>query len=86
MIRFQPKIWLANLLARIIATLFFQVPGLLMREFFNMLTGDAQVGLDLWTIVALLFTAEMGSILGIYGMIVTNVPFFVNTMTLLRSL
>ncbi|MEN8172884.1 MAG: ABC transporter ATP-binding protein [Chloroflexota bacterium] len=85
MIRYRPKLWLANLLAMIIAMIFFQVPGLLMREFFNMLTGSAQVGLDLWTIVALLFTAEIGSVLGIYGIVVTNVPFFVNTMTLLRK-
>ena len=85
MIRFRPKLWLANLLAMIIAMLFFQVPGLLMREFFNSLTGNAQVGLNLWTIIALLFTAEIGSVLGIYGIIVTNVPFFVNTMTLLRK-
>jgi ATP-binding cassette subfamily B protein len=85
MIRFRPKLWLANLLAMVIAMLFFQVPGLLMREFFNSLTGSAQVGLNLWTIVALLFTAEIGSILGIYGLMITNVPFFVHTMTLLRK-
>ena len=85
MIRFQPKLWLANLLAMVIAMLFFQVPGLLMREFFNSLTGSAQVGLNLLTIVALLFAAEIGSVLGIYGVVVTNVPFFVNTMTLLRK-
>jgi len=85
MIRFRPKLWLANMLAMVIAMLFFQVPGLMMREFFNSLTGHAQVGLNLWTIVALLFTAELGSILGIYGMIVTNVPFFINSMTLLRK-
>jgi ATP-binding cassette subfamily B protein len=29
--------------------------------------------------------AELGSVLGIYGLITTNVPFFVNTMTLLRK-
>ncbi len=85
MIRFRPKTWLANLLAMVIAMLFFQVPGLLMREFFNSLTGSAQVGLNLWTIVALLFTAEIGSVLGIYGLMITNVPFFVHTMTLLRK-
>jgi len=85
MIRFRPKLWLANMLAMVIAMLFFQVPGLMMREFFNSLTGHAQVGLNLWTIIALLFTAELGSILGIYGLIVTNVPFFVNSMTLLRK-
>jgi ATP-binding cassette subfamily B protein len=85
MIRYRPRLWLANLLAMIIAMLFFQVPGLVMREFFNMLSGDAQVGLNLWTIIALLFMAELGSVLGIFGLILTNVPFFVHTMTLLRK-
>ena len=56
-----------------------------MREFFNLLSGDARVGLDLWTIIALLFAAEIGSVLGIFGLILTNVPFFVHTMTLLRK-
>ena len=85
MIRFRPKLWLLNLLAMIIAMLFFQVPGLAMREFFNHLSGDAQIGLSLWTIIALIFAAEIGGILGIFGLILTNVPFFVHTMTLLRK-
>ena len=41
--------------------------------------------MNLWSIVALLFAAEIGSILGIYGLVTTNVPFFMNTMTLLRK-
>lgn len=85
MIRYRPKLWLANLLAMIIAMLFFQVPGLAMREFFNLLSGEAKVSFDLWTIIALLFAAEIGGVLGIFGLILTNVPFFVNTMTLLRK-
>lgn len=85
MIRYRPGLWLANLLAMIIAMLFFQVPGLLMREFFNMLTGDARVGLNLWAIIAFLFMAEVGGVIGIFGLILTNVPFFVHTMTLLRK-
>ncbi len=85
MIRFRWKYWLANLFAMIIAMLFFQVPGLLMREFFNSLSNDARVGLNLWTIIALLFAAEIGGVLGIFGLILTNVPFFVHTMTILRK-
>ncbi len=85
MIRFRPKLWLLNLLAMTIAMLFFQIPGLVMREFFNLLSGEAQYGLNLWTIIALLFTAEIGSVLGIFGLVLTNVPFFVHTMTLLRK-
>ena len=56
-----------------------------MREFFNLLSGEAKVSFDLWTIIALLFAAEIGGVLGIFGLILTNVPFFVNTMTLLRK-
>ncbi len=85
MIRYRPGYWSANLLAMVIAMLFFQAPGLLMREFFNLLSGDAHIGLNIWSIVALLFVSEMGGILGIYGLILTNVPFFIHTMTLLRK-
>jgi ATP-binding cassette subfamily B protein len=85
MIRFRWKYWSGNLVAMIIAMMFFQVPGLLMREFFNTLSGNTQVGLNLWTIIALLFAAECGGVLGIFGLILTNVPFFVHTMTLLRK-
>ena len=84
-IQYRPGLWFANLFAMLVTMLFYQVPGLAMREFFNLLSGDAQTGLNLWSIIALLFTAEFGSILGIYGLITTNVPFFVHTMTLLRK-
>jgi ATP-binding cassette subfamily B protein len=84
-IQFRKGLWLANLFAMIVTMLFFQVPGLAMREFFNLLAGNAQTGLNIWSIIALIFAAELGSILGIYGLITTNVPFFVHTMTLLRK-
>ena len=85
MIQFRPGLWLVNLTAMLVAMLFFQVPGLVMREFFNLLSGEAQTGLPLWSLIALLFAAELGGVLGIYGLILTNVPFFNNTMMLLRK-
>ncbi len=85
MIIYRKDLWLANSLAMMITMLFYQIPGLAIREFFNMLSGSAQLGLNLWSIVALLFCAEIGSILGIFGLVTTNVPFFMNTMTLLRK-
>ncbi len=84
-IQYRPWIWLGNLFAMLVTMLFYQIPGLAMREFFNLLSGDAQTGLNIWSIIILLFAAELGSILGIYGLITTNVPFFVHTMTLLRK-
>jgi ATP-binding cassette subfamily B protein len=84
-IRYRPDLWTANLLAMLILMLFYQIPALALREFFNMLSGGAQLGLNLWSLIALLFCAELGSILGGYGLVTTNVPFFQNTMTLLRK-
>jgi ATP-binding cassette subfamily B protein len=85
MIRYRRDLWLGNLLAMLFLMLFYQIPGLVLREFFNTLSGSTQTGMNLWTIVALLFAAETGSILGMYGLITTNTPFFMNTMTLLRK-
>ncbi len=85
MVQYRKDLWLANLLMMIITMLFYQIPGLAIREFFNLLTGNAQLGLNVWSIIGLLFAAEIGSILGIFGLVTTNVPFFMNTMTLLRK-
>lgn len=85
MIRFRPWLWLGNLIAMLLLNLFLQIPGLAMREFFNLLSGEANLGLNIWTLIALLFASEFGTILGIYGLITTNVPFFLNTITLLRK-
>jgi ATP-binding cassette subfamily B protein len=84
-IQYRPGLWLGNLLSMLATMLFYQIPGLAMREFFNLLSGDAQTGLNIWSIIVLIFAAELGSILGIYGLITTNVPFFNHTMMLLRK-
>jgi ATP-binding cassette subfamily B protein len=85
MVRYRPRLWLGNLGCILAIRLLWQVPGLLTREFFNLLTGDAQVNLGLWSIVALLLASEVGKIASVYGVISTNVPFFAHTMTLLRK-
>jgi ATP-binding cassette, subfamily B, bacterial len=85
MVRYRLGLWLLNLASMLVLIAFWQLPALVMRHFFNLLTGDASVGLNVWGIVALLFAFELGRLLGIYGLISTNVPFFANTMTLLRK-
>ncbi|MEJ2487694.1 MAG: hypothetical protein P8Y68_18405, partial [Anaerolineales bacterium] len=47
MIRFRPRLWLLNLLAMLLLMMSFQLPGLSMRWFFDLLSGDqpAQFGL-----------------------------------------
>ena len=80
-IRYRPWLWLANLGAVLIMMLTFQVPGLLLREFFNLLTGEAQSSLGLWSIIALLIGSQVARTVATYGTMRTNVPFFVHTMT-----
>jgi ATP-binding cassette subfamily B protein len=85
MVRYRRGLWIGNLASIIVLTIFWQLPGLLMREFFNYITGDAPVRLGLWSMVALLFAFEVARALSVFGLISTNVPFFVHTMTLLRK-
>ncbi len=85
MIRFRPKLWFANMVALVVLMMSFQLPGLAMRWFCDLLTGDSQVNFGVWTLVAFLFAAELGRVLGIFGAFKTNVPFFGATLTLLRK-
>ncbi len=84
-IRFRPRLWLFNTLSLVMLMFFFMLPGLVSRQFFNLVTGEAATGFTLWTLVALLFVSEIGGVLGILGAIRTNVPFWVHTMSLLRK-
>jgi ATP-binding cassette subfamily B protein len=85
MVRYRLGLWLVNLAAMLILIFFWQLPAVIMREFFDLLTGEAQLGLNVWSVVALLFACELGRVLGIYGLVNTNVPFFQHTITLLRK-
>ena len=84
MIRYRPRLWLFNLGSMIFLMMFAQAPGLVMREFFDLLTGSAPAHFDLWALIAFLFVGEAGHMLGLFGLIRSNVPFFVYAMTLLR--
>ena len=79
------RFWIPNLIAMLFLNIFWLIPGLLNREFFNLLTGEADAHFGIWALVVLLFVGELGRLVGIWGLIQTNVPFFVHTMTLLRK-
>jgi len=85
MIHYRWKLWLLNLAAMLILIALWQIPGFIMAEFFDLLSGDASTDWNIWTLAGLLFACELGRILGIFGLINTNVPFFMNTMALLRK-
>lgn len=85
MVQYRPKLWLINLTAIILLTIFWQLPGIVMREFFNILTGNEQAGFNIWTIIALLIAFEVSRDFSLVVLIRSNVPFFVHSMTLLRK-
>ena len=74
-IRFRPWLYIFNNLALTTATLGWLVPGLVVREFFNFLTGEAPAHFDLWTLLALLVVSAIARMGGVFGIIRMNVPF-----------
>ncbi len=82
---YRRRFWLLNLASMLVLNLFWQAPGLIMREFFNLLSDNGDAHLGLWTLVALMFATELARVLSIWGLILTNIPFFVHIMTLLQK-
>ena len=85
MVRYRPWLWIGNFFSMMVLTVFWQLPAILMRDLFNLLTHEAPARMGLWTLVALLFAFEVARDLGLLGLVSTNVPFFVHTRTLLRK-
>ena len=83
-VRFRPLLWALNLGAMFVLIVSFMVPGVLIREFFNLITGEGVSHLGIWAIIFLSVASEVGGVCGIYGLVLTNVPFFTHTLTLLR--
>jgi ATP-binding cassette subfamily B protein len=83
-VRFRPVLFFFNAMAMVLLMLAWQMPGLISREFFNNLAGQAQARFGLWELLALLAMSAVGRIYGIFGLIRTNVPFQFMAHTLLQ--
>lgn len=84
-IRYRPRLWLGNLGSMMILMVGWLAPGLLTREFFNLLSGDAAAGLNLLTIIAGLLACGLARVVGLYGLPKTNRPFGEISRTLLQK-
>ena len=84
-IRFRPWHYLGDIAARSFGSLSWLLPGLAVREFFNLITGGAQARFDLWTLIALLVVSGVGQILGIFGCVRLEVPFIRHVASLLHK-
>ena len=83
--RFVFGYWLANNVSVIVIFLASQVPGLVTREFFNLLTGDAPVQFGFWTLIALIAAGGLGRFAGIWGITLSNRPLMFRLAALLSK-
>ncbi|MHB9109733.1 MAG: ABC transporter ATP-binding protein [Armatimonadota bacterium] len=82
---FRPWLWLLNLAAMTVHIASYHVMPLAQREFFNLLTHNGPARFDdVWTLVAFVFAGELVAIAGVFGLTLTNVPFFLHNLTMLR--
>lgn len=77
--------WIGNMGGITVIFLAYQVPGLVNREFFNLITGDAPTGFNLWSLVALLFAGGLGRLAGMIFTVSTNVPLGYRIAALLQK-
>jgi ATP-binding cassette, subfamily B, bacterial len=86
MMRFRPWLWFVDLLAVVLVRFSFQIaPALIIKAFFDMITGEAQLTFGIWAIVAFSIAAWLGRVLGNYGFYYADVPIFADIPTLLRK-
>lgn len=86
MIRFRTWYWVVDFFSVLIFRLVWQVaPGFILRAFFNLITGEAGVRLDIWTILVLLIAAFVGRALGSYGFYYADVPLAADISALIRK-
>jgi ATP-binding cassette subfamily B protein len=86
MIRFRPGYWLIDLLSVTVFRFAWQIfPAMIMKVFFDMLTGESPAGVNIWTVLALVVATYMMRQMGSYGFFFADVPIFADIATLLRK-
>ncbi|MEW5868470.1 MAG: ABC transporter ATP-binding protein [Chloroflexota bacterium] len=86
MLRFRTWYWVVDLVSVFLFRMTWQfLPGFVLRTFFNLLTGDAQVSLGIWGVVALFVAMLLAREVGAYGFYYADVPLFADINTLLRK-
>ena len=67
LLRYRPGLFLLTILFRGADDLVPLLTALVMKAFFDALTGDAQAGFDAWTLVALFIAVEVGDVIALFG-------------------
>lgn len=86
MMRFRPWLWFIDLLSVALIRFCWQIaPALIIKAFFDLLTGEAQLRFGIWTIVAFSLATWVGRVVASYGFYYADVPIFADIPTLLRK-
>jgi len=86
LIRFRTWYWIVDLVSVGLIRFCWQVgPALIIKAFFDMLTGDAPLTFGVWAIVAFFTALLIGRVVASYGFYYADVPIFADMETLLRK-
>ena len=86
MMRFRPWLWFIDLISVALFRFCWQIaPALIIKAFFDMVTGEAQLTFGVWTIVAFALASWLGRVVASYGFYYADVPIFADIPTLLRK-
>ncbi len=86
MLRFRPWLWFIDLLSVTLIRFCWQIaPALIIKAFFDMVTGEAPLRFGIWAIVAFAVASWVGRVLASYGFYYADVPIFADMSTLLRK-
>ena len=86
MVKFRPWLCFIDFISVALIRFCWQVaPALIIKAFFDMVTGEAQLTFGIWAIVAFLAATWIGRVIASYGFYYADVPIFADMSTLLRK-
>lgn len=86
MLTYRPWLWFVDLISVALIRFCWQIaPALIIKAFFDMITGTAQLTFGIWAIVAFFTATWIGRIIASYGFYYADVPIFADMNTLLRK-
>jgi len=86
MIRFRTWLWIVDLVSVALIRFCWQVaPALILKAFFDMVTGEATLTFGIWAIITFFVATWLGRVLASYGFYYADVPIFADMNTLLRK-
>ncbi len=86
MLKFRPWLWFVDLVSVALIRFCWQVgPALIIKAFFDYVTGAAQLTFGIWAIIAAFTALWIGRIVASYGFYYADVPIFADMSMLLRK-